>query len=81
MAEVETRFTVCYREDLWVDKKKASRENERGGGMKRFTTVRDNKENIFRVAKQIRTENQDVIGEKCIRGDDGSLSLDDAQRN
>ena len=78
MAEVETRFTVCYREDLWVDKKKVYGENERGGGMKRFTTVRDSKENIFRVAEQICTENQDVIGEKCIRGDDGSLSLDDA---
>ena len=28
--------------------------------------VKDNKENIFTVAKQMHTENQDVIGEKCI---------------
>ena len=26
------------------------------------------------------TENQDVIGEKCIRGDNGNLSLDDASK-
>ena len=38
------------------------------------------KKNIFRVAKQMRTENQDVIGEKGIRGDDGNLSLDDASK-
>ena len=29
----------------------------------------------------MRTENQDVIGEKCIRGDDGNLSLDDTSKN
>ena len=34
----------------------------------------------FRVAKQVRTENKDVIGEKCIRGDDGNLSLDDTSK-
>ena len=33
----------------------------------RFTSVRGNKENIFCVIKQMHTENQDVIGEKCIR--------------
>ena len=26
------------------------------------------------------TENQDIIGEKCIRGDNGNLSLDDASK-
>ena len=42
--------------------------------------VNDNKENIFRVAKQMSTENQGVIGEKCIRGDDGNLSFGDTSK-
>ena len=29
----------------------------------------------------MQTENQDVIGEKCIGGDDGSLSLGDTSKN
>ena len=44
----------------------------------KFASVKGKKENIFHVAKRMRSENQDVIGEKCIRGDDGNLSLDDA---
>ena len=32
----------------------------------KFASVESNKENIFRVAKQMRTENQDVIGEPYI---------------
>ena len=28
----------------------------------KFASVKDNKENIFRVAKQMHTENQDVTG-------------------
>ena len=45
------------------------------------TSVKDNKENIFRVAREMRTKNQDVIREKCIRGDDGNISLDSASKN
>ena len=35
---------------------------------------------IFRFVKQMPTENQDVIGEKCIRSDDGKLCLDGASK-
>ena len=28
----------------------------------------------------MRTENQDVIGEKCMRDDDGNLSIDDVSK-
>ena len=48
---------------------------------KKFICAEDKKENIFRVAKQMSTENQDVIGEKCIRGDDGNLSLDNISKD
>ena len=36
--------------------------------------------NIFRVAKKMCTENQDIIGDKCIRSDAGNLSLDDESK-
>ena len=39
----------------------------------KFASVKGNKEKIFRVAKQLGTENQDVIEEKWMRRDDGSL--------
>ena len=45
-----------------------------------IASVEDNKENIFRVAKQMRIENQDVIGEKYGRGDDVNLSLDNISK-
>ena len=37
-------------------------------------------ENVTSVAREMRTKNQDVIREKCIRGDDGSISLDNASK-
>ena len=46
--------------------------------MEKFVSHKDNKENIFCVAKQMHTENQDVIGEKCIQCDGCNLLLDDA---
>ena len=55
-----------------VSKAKENAEKEK------FASDKDNKGNTFPVAKQMRMETQDVIGEKCIRADDGNLSLDDA---
>ena len=70
--------------DKYLDTKRKARHAvytaKRNSEKEKFTSIKDNKENIFRVAKQMRTENQDVIGEKCIRGDDGNLSLDDASK-
>ena len=53
---------------------------KRNAEKEKFASIKDNKENIFRVAKQMHTENQDVIREKCLRGDEGNLSLDDASK-
>ena len=53
---------------------------KRNAEKEKFASFKDNKENIFRVAKQMRTENQDVIREKCLRGDESNLSLDDASK-
>ena len=65
--------------DRYLDAKRKARHvvytAKRNAEKEKFASVKDNKENIFRVAKQMRTENQDVIGKKCMRGDDGNLSL------
>ena len=54
-----------------VSKAKENAENEK------FASDKDNKGNTFPVAKQMRMETQDETGQKCIRADDGNLSLDD----
>ena len=53
---------------------------ERNTEEEKFTSIKDNKKNIFSVTKQIRAENQAVIGEKCIGSDDVNFSLDYASK-
>ena len=53
---------------------------KRNAEKEKFSSVKDNKENIFCVATQMRTDNQDVIRDECIQGDDGDLSLDDSSK-
>ena len=70
--------------DKYLDAKRKAQHAvytaKRNAEKEKFASVKENKENISHVAKQMRTENQNVIGEKCIRGDDGNISLDDASR-
>ena len=40
----------------------------------------DEKLAIFKVAKQISKKNKDIVGEKCIHNDDGSLALSDGSK-
>ena len=54
---------------------------ERNAEIENVTSVKDNKENIFRVARQMCTKNQDIIREKCMRGDDGNISLDNVSKS
>ena len=57
--------------DRYLDAKRKARHSlyiaKRNAEKEKFASGKDNKENIFRVAKQMRTEIKDVIGEKCIR--------------
>ena len=70
--------------DKYLDVKRKARHAvytaNRNAEKEKFASVKDNKENIFRVVKQMHTENQDAIGEKCIRGDDSNLSHDDTSK-
>ena len=56
--------------DKYVDAKQKSQHAvytvKRNAEKEKFASVEGNKENIFRVAKQMRTENQDVIGDPYI---------------
>ena len=33
-------------------------------------------DDIFKIAKQLRKDNQDVVGDKCVKDDSGNLSFD-----
>ena len=39
--------------------------------------IKGNKDKVLRITKQIKRQNVDVISEKCIRDDQGIVSLDD----
>ena len=63
--------------DKYLDAKRKTRHGVYTAKTKvekeKFASVKDNKENVFCVAKQMRTENQDVIRQNNNRSDDGNL--------
>ena len=58
--------------EVWVAKSAAEKET--------FAQVTTNCNEVFKIAKQMRRLNQDVVGEKCVRNDAGELSLGDDQK-
>ena len=40
----------------------------------KFANLKENDQRVFKIARQLRRENADVVGEKCVRMDDGRLS-------
>ena len=42
---------------------------------------RSGEENIFRIAKQMRKENADFVGDKCVRDDSGNLDISEDAKN
>ena len=41
---------------------------------KKFPDLKPGMDNIFKIAKQLRKDNQDVVGDKCVKDDSGNLS-------
>lgn len=68
---LDTKRKACHA----VCRAKKNTEKEQSASCK------DNTENICCITKQMHTESQAVIGEICIRGDDGNLSLITPHRN
>ena len=40
-----------------------------------FSDIDPKGDKVFRIAKQMMRENQDVMGEKCVKNDEGELAL------
>ena len=57
------------RREIWLARSAASVET--------FKAVDSQGSNIYRIARQMSRENQDIVGESCVRNDDGQLSLTD----
>ena len=40
----------------------------------------DQRNEVFKIAKQMKKTNQDVVGEKCIRNDEGNLASTEEEK-
>ena len=40
---------------------------------KKFSDLKPGMDDIFKIAKQLRKDNQDVVGDKCVKDDSGNL--------
>ena len=40
----------------------------------------DQRNEVFKIAKQMKNTNQDVVGEKCIRNDEGNLASTEEEK-
>ena len=47
---------------------------------KRFSDLKVGDNDVFRLARQMRQTNQDIIGEKCVKDDSGNLSTSDVAK-
>ena len=43
---------------------------------RKFADVKPRMSGIYKIAKQTRNDNQDVIGDKCVKDDFGNLTID-----
>ena len=54
---------------VWLGKSEVEKEE--------FTTVSQDGDGVFRIAKQMDHRNQDIVGENCVCNDGGELALTD----
>ena len=57
--------------------KKAVYTAKKAAEEEKFTNLKPGMREIYKMAKQMRQDNQDVTGEKCVKDDSGNLSIDD----
>ena len=57
---------------VWAAKSEAEKD--------KFADIGPNGDGIFRLCKQLDHENQDVVGEKCVRNNKGELSLSNVEK-
>ena len=44
---------------------------------KAASEARSKLNNVFKIARKMKSENQDIVGEKCVRNDQGNIVYDD----
>ena len=44
--------------------------------MKKFSDLKPGMNDIFKISKQLRSDDQDVVGDKCVKDNSGNLSID-----
>ena len=57
---------------VWAAKSEAEKD--------KFSDIGPNGDGIFRLCKQLDHENQDVVGEKCVRNNKGELLLSNEEK-
>ena len=57
---------------VWLEKSKEAKEE--------WVTVFQDGDGVFRIAKQMDSSNQDVVGENCVCNDAGELALTDEDK-
>ena len=60
------------KQTVFAAKKKAEKE--------KLNNIEKDTVTVFRIAKQMRKENKDIVGEKCIRNDSGKLAYSDDEK-
>ena len=48
---------------------------------KKFSDLKPGMDDIFKIPKQLREDNQDVVGDKCVKDDSGNFSFDKGQES
>ena len=55
------------------------RNEQKAAEEKKFSDLKSGMDDIFKIAKQLRKYNQDVVGDKCVKDDLGNLSFDNEE--
>ena len=71
------------REDYNLKKKAAKRAiylAKRAKEEEKFACLEEKPAELFRIARQMKQDNQDVVGEKCVLNDEGAMTFSDSAR-
>lgn len=60
--------------------KRAVYKAKKNAEAKKFADLKPGLADIFKIAKQMRKDNQDVLGDKCVRNDTGNLATSDVAK-
>ena len=56
--------------------RKAQFTQQKTAEVKKFSDLKPGMNGIFKISKQLRSDNQDVVGDRCVKDDSDNLSID-----